>query len=162
MSEGKRLDHRFSHEWHVVINQFHDGKIGSTDWRRWLYEAKTMADEVPRMMMLFKRERDGLLVSTHTQCSHSESVPVVDNHLSCCLGVACRSCPELLALDTIKGATMEQIDQAKAWTCAAHIVSNGGDRSGEGYLLTTDDRMYWERVYQNMSRDEPERPAPHE
>ena len=45
MSEEKRLDHRFSHEWHVAINQFHDGKIGSTDLRSWLYEAKTMADE---------------------------------------------------------------------------------------------------------------------
>jgi len=57
----ERLDHRFSHEWHVAINQFHDGKIWSPDWRRWMYEAKTMADEVPRMAMLFKRERDGLL-----------------------------------------------------------------------------------------------------
>ena len=73
MSE-ERLDHRFSHEWHVAINQFHDGKIGSPDWRRWMYEAKTMADEVPRMTMLFKRERDGLLKSVHTQCSRSESV----------------------------------------------------------------------------------------
>ena len=152
---SERLDHRFSHKWHVAINQFHEGKIGSPEWRSWLYEAKTMADEVPRMTMLFRRERDGLLTTTHTQCSRSESVPVIDNHLSCCLGVACRACPELLALDTIKEATPEQIDQAKAWTCAAHIVSNGGDHAGEGYLLTVDDRRYWNRVYQNMAASDP-------
>lgn len=151
MSDGNRLDPRFDHVWHVAINQFHDGKIGSPEWRSWMYEAKTLADEVPRMMMLFKRERDVLLASVHSQCSRSESVPVVDNHLSCCLGVDCRSCPELLALDKIKGVTPEQIDRAKAWTCAAHIVSSGGDHAGEGYLLTVDDRMYWDRVYKNMA-----------
>ena len=44
-----------------------------------------------------------------------------------------------------------EIDAAKAWTCAAHIVSSGGDPLKEGYLLTVDDRMFWDNVYTNMS-----------
>lgn len=40
---------------------------------------------------------------------------------------------------------------AKAWTCAAHIVSSGGDVLREGYLLTVDDRMYWDKVYENLA-----------
>lgn len=162
MSEGNRLDHRFAHVWNVAINQFHDGKVGSPDWRHWMYEAKTLADEVPRMAMLFTLDRQGRLADVHSQCSRSTPAPVVDNHLSCCLGVACRECPELQALDKMQAATSDQIDQAKAWTCAAHIVSNGGDHAREGYLLTVDDRMYWDRVYQNMAGDDPARPVPHD
>lgn len=149
----ERLDRNFLHWWHVAINRFHDGKIGSPDWKRWMYEAKTVADEVPRMTRLFQRERAGLNPSEHQQCSRSMPEPIFDNHLSCCLGVECRKCPELLALERIEHATPEQIDTAKSWTCAAHIMSQGGDIMGEGYLLTVGDRMFWDRVYQNMSQD---------
>ena len=155
MSEDTRLDHRFAHGWHVAINQFHDGKIGSSEWRSWMYEAKTLADEVPRMAMLFKLDRQGRLADVHAQCSRSRTVPIVYNHLSCCLGVVCRECPELLALGKMQEATPAQIDQARAWTCAAHIVSKGGDQAREGYLLTVGDRMYWDRVYQNMAANDP-------
>ena len=109
-----------------------------------MYEAKTMADEVPRLVLLFKREREGRNPSVHQQCSRSQPVPVVDNHLSCCLGVKCRECPELLAIEKMEKSTPEEIDTAKAWTCAAHIVSEGGDPAGERYLMTVDDRMFWE------------------
>jgi hypothetical protein len=47
--------------------------------------------------------------------------------------------------------TPEDIDIAKAWTCAAHIVSEGGDRMNEGYIVTVSDRMYWDRVCENLS-----------
>lgn len=146
----RRLDHEFGHWWHVALNRFHEGKIGS-EFRHWMYEAKTMADEVPRMVRLFQREREGLLVKEHRQCSRSAPEPVRDNHLSCCLGVTCRECPELVALDKMEHVTPEQIDEAKAWTCAAHILSQGGDSAREGYLLTVDDRMYWNRVYDHLS-----------
>ncbi len=155
----KRLDHNLSHKWHVAINRFHNGKIGTPDWRGWMYEAKMLADEVPRMVKLFKAEREKTLPVLHRQCSHSPEEPVQNNHLRCCLGVECQACPELLALDKIEHCAPEQIDQAKSWTCAAHILSEGGDRAGEGYLLTVDDRMFWDRVYESMSGDEQEATA---
>jgi hypothetical protein len=50
--------------------------------------------------------------------------------------------------------TPEQIDQAKAWTCVAHILSECGPGryidTSEGFILTTDDRMYWDGVYANL------------
>lgn len=152
----ERLHHDFSHEWCVALNRFSVGKIGKADWRGWMYEAKTLADEVPRMAMLFRAEREKKLPVIHKQCSRSPEEPVQDNHLRCCLGVECSACPELLALDKIEKCTPEQIDQAKAWTCAAHILSEGGDTAREGYLLTVDDRMFWDRVYEHMSSDPPE------
>lgn len=152
----KRLDNQFGHEWHVAINRFHDGKWGEGR-SRWMYEAKTAADEVPRLAVLFAMERDGKLPKVHVQCQHCspDHEHIEDNHLTCCLGVDCRACPELLAID---GAQLsnEQRDQAKAWTCAAHIISRGGDTMGEGYILTKDDRMYWDRVYSNLAASDDE------
>lgn len=147
----ERLNHDVSHRWHVAINRFHDNKIGTPQWRRWLYDAKTLADEVPRLVRLFKREREGNNPAMHQHCSLSQPEPVTDNHLTCCLGVECRACPELLALEQIDHGTPEEIDTARAWTCAAHIMSEGGDRLGEGFLLTVDDRMFWDRTYRNMA-----------
>ncbi len=140
------------HNWHVVINKHIDGK--SFAERRFMYEGKTMASEVPRMIRLFAKERLGQLRTTHQQCSHSPVVPVPKNELTCCLGVKCRECPEWLALEQITGASPDEIDTAKAWTCAAHIVSKGGDIQNEGYILTTDDRMFWDNVYQSLARDD--------
>lgn len=148
----ERLDHKINHEWHSAINRHSNGMAGSKDWPHFMYEAKTLADEVPRMALLFKMERENALPKMHKQCSHSEAQAVPDNHLKCCLGVVCRECPHLLSLEKAK-ATPEQIDQFKAWTCAAHIVGKGGDVSGEGYILTIDDRMYWDRVYSNLSME---------
>lgn len=53
---------------------------------------------------------------------------------------------------TIERATPEDVDEAKAWTCAAHIVSQGGDRMGEGYMLRVDDRMFWDNVYSSLAQ----------
>jgi hypothetical protein len=149
----KRLEEPLNHEWHVAINKHNEGKMGAKDFKSWMYEAKTMADEVPRMVLLFARERLGELPRTHKQCSMTASVPIPVNNLKCCLGVKCAECPELLALDKIKLATPEDIDTAKAWTCAAHIVSEGGDVAREGYLLDVGDRMYWDNVYENLAAE---------
>jgi hypothetical protein len=150
-----RPDNRFTHEWHVAINGHCSPLMGSGKWPKWMYEAKTMADEVPRMVMLFRSERQKALPATHKQCSMTPAVPVKDNHLSCCLGVKCRECPELLALEKMKRSP-EEIDTAKAWTCAAHIVSKGGDFMNEGYLLRVDDRMYWDNVYASLAAPDQE------
>ena len=154
MTDRRNLEH----EWHVAINGFCSPKMGTDDWPRWMYEAKTMASEVPRLTRLFKMERESALPQMHQQCSMQAPVPVEDNHLSCCLGVKARECPHLLALDKIERCTPEDIDTAKAWTCAAHIVSQGGDMMGEGYMLRVDDRMYWDAVYESLAQSDVEKP----
>jgi len=137
---------RVSHAWHGAINNANrDG-----EFKHWMYEAKKMADEVPRGAMLFGRERRGDLVKTHQQCSCSKPAPVEDNHVRCALGKACRDCPYLKAIEA-SGLTPEQIDIAKAWTCAAHIISEGGDVANEGYFLTNDDIMFWQRTHENLA-----------
>lgn len=152
-----RLKYPLSHEWHVAINQHNDNqRRDGKEWNRWMYEAKSMADEVPRMVMLFKREREGRLSQTHQQCSMQAPVPVPNNHLSCCLGVRCSECPELLALEKIERCTPDDIDAAKAWTCAAHIVSKGGDPMNEGYILDVSDRMFWDNVHANLAASDGE------
>ena len=148
-----RLQYPLSHEWHVAINGFCSPKMGGDDWPRWMYEAKTMADEVPRMVMLFRQERENALPQTHQQCSMQAPVPVKDNHLTCCKGVKTRECPHLLALEKIERCTPADVDTAKAWTCAAHIVSSGGDMMGEGYLLRVDDRMFWDNVHASLAQE---------
>jgi hypothetical protein len=148
-----------SHEWHVAVNRHQDAlRADGKTWERFMYEAKTMADEIPRMVMLFKQEREKALPQTHQQCSMQSPVPVKDNHLSCCIGVKARECPHLLALEKMERSTPEDIDTAKAWTCAAHIVSQGGDVMNEGYMLRVDDRMYWDSVYASLSQSEWDQP----
>lgn len=147
------------HSWHVAINGFHYPKDGGppiAEHSRWMYQAKEAAQEVKRLPLLFKREREGTLPKLHRQCSHSEAVPVVKNELTCCLGVKCAICPQLLALNAMEAALPEDIDQAKAWTCVAHIISKGGDIAGEGFILTTDDRMYWNNLYASLSQGNPD------
>lgn len=159
---SERPDNQFLHEWHVQINRHQDADpLG--EWKPWMYMAKDLADEVPRMALLHGMERRGELAKTHVQCHNAacDNTPqaVPDNHLKCALGVECRKCPHLLALNTLPP---EQADTAKAWTCAAHILAETkgqGDGSGEGWLVTVDDRMYWERVYQNLAAAD-EEPTP--
>lgn len=146
-----RLGHKLSHAWHVAINKYNGDKFGKDTYGRFMYEAKTLADEVPRLAVLFKMQREKSLPQSHKQCSMSPVEVVKDNHLTCCLGKKCAECPFLIALDTAH-LDPEEIDMAKAWTCAAHIVSTGGDVAGEGYIMTVDDRMYWDNVYSSLSQ----------
>ena len=152
----ERLKYPLEHEWHVVVNRHSDEwRKAGKEWSemRFMYEAKTMADEVPRMVMLFRQEREGALPQTHQQCSMQAPVPVKDNHLTCCKGVKTRECPHLLALEKIERCTPGDVDTAKAWTCAAHIVSTGGDVMNEGFLLRLDDRMFWDNVHANLAQE---------
>ncbi len=137
-------------KWHEAVNRFNSDRMGTDKWRKWMYEAMHLFDEVPAMTRLHGLERRGELPKLTQHCSFSPVEPVPDNHLTCCLGVKCKACPELLALDQAE-LTPEQIDEAKAWTCAAHIASNGGDPALEGYLLTVDDRMFWESTYASLA-----------
>lgn len=149
-----RLKYPLNHEWHAAVNRHVDERTKAGDeWRktRFMYDAKTMADEVPRMVMLFQAEREKSLPQTHQQCSMQPPVPVKDNHLTCCKGVETRECPHLLALEKMERCTPEDVAMAKAWTCAAHIVSTGGDMMGEGFLLTVGDRMCWDNVHASLA-----------
>lgn len=150
----ERVKYPLIHEWHVAINKHHAGKIGTPDWKHWMYEAKALADEVPRMALMIGKERLGELDKSHRQCSMTPDIPMPTNYLKCCLGTKCSECPELLALNNMERVTPEEIDMAKAWTCAAHILSEGGDREGEGYLLDVSDRMFWDNVYKSLSHVE--------
>lgn len=155
MSTLERPDRDLAWHWHVAINEFAVGKAGLPDYPQFMYLAKSTADEVPRLAMLFEMERNGKLPKHHYQWSHDhEGQPVPDNHLACCLGVECRKCPFLAALDTAK-VTPEEIDQMKAWTCIAHILQETGKRdfldTSEGFILTTDDRMYWDNILSSLA-----------
>jgi hypothetical protein len=152
-----RLNNKMSHEWHVAINQFNTEK--TEPWVHWMYEAKNLADEVPRMILLFERERTDKLEKLHQQCSHQEPVKLKENFLSCCLGKRCSECPYLKAIELAK-LSPEEIDQAKAWTCATHILTESGAQefldTSEGYILTEGDKLYWKNVYDSMAAMEDE------
>lgn len=144
-----RPDHHLMHQWHTAVNQFSLSTIG--EWPGFMYHGKQLANELPRLTLLFQLERTGQLPKIHRQCSRSEPVEVVDNHLTCCLGVACRDCPYLKALE-VQGIEPEVIDQMKAFTCAAHVLENINQvDASEGFILTTDDQMYWQNVYESLA-----------
>lgn len=149
----ERLKYPLSDEWHVAVNRHSDEwRKADKQWAemRFMYHAKGMADEVPRMVMLFQQEREEALPQTHRQCSMQDAVPVKDNHLTCCKGLKTRERPHLLALEKIERCTPADVDTAKAWTCATHIVSTGGDFMNEGFLLRVNDRMFWDNVYASL------------
>lgn len=152
----ERTSYPLNHEWHAAVNRHGDEwRKAGNDWSemRFMYDAKELADEVPRMVMLFRQEREGALPQTHQQCSMQAPVPVKDNHLMCCKGVKTRECPHLRALEKIERCTPAEVDVAKAWACAAHIVSTGGDVMNEGFLLRVDDRMFWDNVHASLAQE---------
>lgn len=152
-----KLDMSDRDRWHMAINRMTDGRRGDKDWPHFMYEAKDASGEVGRLAGLFLAEKGGRLPQTHQQCSRQAPEPIAGgNRLVCCLGIECASCPYLQALDSIDSSP-EKVAEMKAWTCVAHILSNGGDTAGEGYVLTTSDRMYWDRVYESLAQS-PEEP----
>lgn len=141
------------HRWHVGVNRFHDkARAKEVSWNesRFMYDAMHASDEVPRLTRLFGMERRGELPTIHKQCSHSPSVDIHVNFTTCCLGVRCSACPFLQGIEDAELSDHEK-DAAKAWTCVTHIVSKGGDPAGEGYVLTRDDRLFWDTVYGHLS-----------
>jgi hypothetical protein len=117
--------------WHAAINAFSDSGFyarpadgRSKDWPKMMYEAKKLADEVPRMILLFERERAGQLPQAWKMCGHDQrpASPLPDNHLRCALDKECRRCPYLAAIEASPTMTAEAKDEAKAWTCATHIL----------------------------------------
>lgn len=122
-----------SHEWHGAINAF--SQSSGYDAAKVMYLAKRAADEVPRMILLFESERQGKLPQAFKMCGHDPrpADPLPDNHLRCHLGVECRKCPYLLAIDAAS-MTPEAKDEAKAWTCATHIIAEKPNDYIEGFV----------------------------
>jgi hypothetical protein len=151
MSDEGFARRRMVHEWHVAVNRLHyPDNRPAEEHRPWMYEAMSAADAIRYLPKLFAAERLGQLPQVHRQCSMSAPEPVIENKLTCCLGVVCRECPALKGLEAA-ALTPEQVDEAKAWTCVTHIAFAGGDPAREGYVLTTDDQMFWERTYASMA-----------
>lgn len=126
-----------SSEWHGALN----GKDIKDHAPHWMYTAKMISDEVPRMILLFEQERKGL-AATYKMCSReSQGTPLPDNHLYCQLGKECRRCPFLARIEANEKMTVEARDEAKAWTCATHV------------LLERDPETYMESILRDKSDD---------
>lgn len=147
MHEGRNRDHA----WHVAINQRAcQMQDAGEPWPHWMYDAKQAAQEVPRMALVFRREREGKLAKTFQRCACcSEKKHIVENYTTCALGVKCRECPHLLALDKADMSPDER-DWIKAWTCAGHILSSGPIHA-DGFIQTVDDVMYWDSVMESLA-----------
>lgn len=166
-----RVDHSTDHAgcgdnaWHSAIGLFADSKefpleASSGDrgkaraWPRMMYAAKQLSDEVPRMILLFEYERKGL-ADSFKMCAHdpAPATPLPDNHLTCHLGVECRKCPYLAA---IEAASMpnEAKDEAKAWTCATHILTERPDDYIEEYIYDKSSAIMNDRMARAAGGDE--------
>jgi hypothetical protein len=145
------------HEWHVAINAYSDAerkdRMPSVGW---MYTAKRVADEVPRMIMLFEYERKKQLSSSFKMCGHDPrpGVQLPDNHLRCALGKECRACPHLASIDSHEKMTPEAKDEAKAWTCATHILlESETDSYIETFLRDKSDDAFDDRLAQSFSAE---------
>ena len=142
------------YNWHVAINRATED-LGY-DKSRFMYDAKDIAEEWDRLPYWFGLERTGKLPVVHRQCSHSGEQEIVDNHLTCCLGVETRKCEFLAMLDKAEGVSGEDMDKIKARTCIAHAMTvkannNGHLDTSEGIIMHEGDRMFWDNVYRNMA-----------
>lgn len=137
--EMKRPEEGFIFPWHRAINKF---CTEENQFPHFMYLAKSAADEVPRLAMLFDKDRRE------------------DLGLVCCLGVKCRECRFLAAVETDE-LQPQEIDLAKAWTCMAHILTCDGEwvDTSEGFIQTAGDRAYWSELYTSLAganENEPE------
>ena len=144
---------KFRNNWHRLLNKYNSGE---DEFHRWMYEAKSMHVELGRLQRLFAKERKNELPKIHQQCSLSVPEKIENNHLTCCLGIKCAECNHLKALED-KGIDQEKVDEMKAFTCVAHILFSSGNNiidTSEGYILTVDDRMFWNDIFQSLADGE--------
>jgi hypothetical protein len=146
--------------WHGAINAFSESerqRTGQWGAARVMYTAKMVSDEVPRMILLFEQERRGLPTS-YKMCGHDPrpATPLPDNHLRCVLNVQCRNCPMLKAIESSTEMTNEAKDEAKAWTCATHILLKSQESAYfEGFVHDKSDDAFEERML-SLGRPAPE------
>lgn len=145
--------------WHSAINTFANSDHysrpaggGSKDWPRMMYRAKMVSDEVPRMILLFEHERTGL--ATHYKMCGLDprpATPLPDNHLRCVLGEQCRKCPYLAAIEASPTMSDDAKNEAKAWTCATHILQEKrADNHIEQFLYDKSDDAFDARLAESF------------
>ena len=143
--------------WHGAINAESDRcRATGEAWPRMMYVAKTISDEVPRMVLLFQYERERGMPDSYKMCAHDPrpATPLKDNHLRCALGQECRKCPHLAAIDRSERMTPEAKDEAKAWTCATHyLLESKPDVHCEQILFDKSDDAFHERLAQSFASE---------
>jgi hypothetical protein len=143
--------------WHGAINVEADRLRGAgEEWPRMMYAAKSISDEVPRMVLLFERERTTGMPASYKMCGHDPrpATPLPDNHLACALGQECRKCPHLAAIDRSETMTPEAKDEAKAWTCATHfLLESEPDVYFEGILHDKSDAAFDARLAESFAAE---------
>jgi hypothetical protein len=140
-----------SNEWHGALN----GKGLGEQAPHWMYTAKMISDEVPRMILLFELERKGL-PSSYKMCGHDPRppTPLPDNHLRCELGKECRKCPFLARIESNEKMTNEAKDEAKAWTCATHVLLESKmDRYMESILSDKSHDAFNARLFESFAAE---------
>lgn len=132
-----------TNDWHAAINTESERRRKAKEpYPGMMYDAKRISDEVPRMILLFERERTTGMPDKYKMCAfEAEATPLPDNHLRCALGQECRKCPHLAAIDRFPTMTPEAKDEAKAWTCATH------------FLLESKPDVYFETILRDKSDD---------
>lgn len=136
-------------EWHGALNGTGIGNQAP----HWMYTAKMISDEVPRMILQFELERRGLPTS-YKMCGHDPrpATPLLDNHLRCALGKQCRKCPFLARIEAQEGMTNEAKDEAKAWTCATHVLlESKSDDYMESILSDKSDDAFHDNLFRSLS-----------
>lgn len=145
------------HAWHVAINTESDRRREQgQEWPRVMYSAKAISDEVPRMVLLFQREREHGMPTSFKMCGHDPrpATPLPDNHLRCGLGQECRKCEYLAAIDSSERMTPEAKDEAKAWTCATHfLLESKPDVFFEGILHDKSDDAFDARLAESFGAE---------
>ncbi|MFA7278928.1 MAG: hypothetical protein WC100_02430 [Sterolibacterium sp.] len=145
--------------WHDACNAESDRLHAATppghppEWERILHTARKVSDEVPRMVLLFERERTIGMPSTYKMCGHDPrpATPLPDNHLACALRQECGKCPHLAAIDRSETMTPEAKDEAKAWTCATHfLLESDPDVFFEGILHDKSDAAFNARLVESF------------
>ena len=161
--EGFGTDRRGcgTNEWHGAINRYQDEqRKAGKEWAPMLYTAKMVSDEVPRLILKFEQERRGLPTG-FKMCGHDPAPPkpLPDNHLKCWLGKECRKCEYLAAIESAPGMTNEAKDEAKAWTCATHILlESRPDDHFEEFLYDKGDVAFHDRMARSLAGIEPPEP----
>lgn len=147
-----------TNDWHQSVSAYNAAlHAAGQPWAGWMYTAIKVADEVSRMILLFEREREDALGDSYKMCAHDPrpATPLPDNHLRCMLGHECRKCPHLAAIDASERMTPEAKDEAKAWTCATHVLLESKlDTFFESFLRDKSDDAFDARLLESFFHGE--------
>ena len=181
----RREERSLEHIWHVWINRRQEvlrEQLSSAHTQEHsLYEFKSMLQFLDYGHRVIQDAFEGKLPTTYKRCSHSSTLPIVNNTLRCAIGNEVTTCPILLQLrDTFQKEVeracplngekpygdlpSQSVYSLMAKTCAWHIYMTscrvqegwGGIDTSEGYLMDESDRMFWQNVYSSLAQGDPD------